>query len=90
MKSRLESQEKDLRRLRQELGRRQELLTQTGATGGLGEADPRSRLSTYEKGQETPSERFDREFRKLENRFSEGRLTQEEFEKARQHLKTMV
>ena len=43
-------------------------------------------LSSYEKGTETPEERYDREFQRLEGLFSAGRLTSDEFDEARQRL----
>ena len=70
------------------------MVGQTGvAVAGAGAevvGGQRSRLSYYEKGVETSDERFDREFHHLESLFSEGRLTPEEFDMARQRLKTLV
>ncbi|HBF35324.1 TPA: hypothetical protein DDW35_12255 [Candidatus Sumerlaeota bacterium] len=82
-------------RLEEELGRWQEMVGQTGVTAGAvteasGGGGRSSRLSYYEKGVETADERFDREFHNLESLFSEGRLTPEEFDMARQRLKTLV
>lgn len=86
----LKAQEQELKSLREELGRRQELIARTGAANHAGESGSRAKLSSYEKGLETSHERFGREFRRLERLFSEGRLTPEEFEMARQRLKTLV
>jgi DNA-binding NtrC family response regulator len=80
-------------RLEEELGRWQEMVGQTGVaatTETTGGNSRTSRLSFYEKGVETSDERFDREFHHLESLFSEGRLTPEEFDMARQRLKTLV
>lgn len=84
---RMAEQEREIRRLREELGRRDELLAQTGTNVERGQ---RSSLSTYERAQETENERYDREMSRLEALFSEGRLTPEEFEQARQQLKTRI
>lgn len=89
MQTRLNAQENEIHRLREDLGRRQELLAPV--TGAVAEGGgTRARISTYGKGPETSTERFDRELRHFERLFSEGRLTPEEFEMARQRLKTLV
>lgn len=87
--NRLLDQEEEIMRLREELGRRQSLSAQTGGAGSDG-SNNRANLSSYEKGSETGNERFERAFRNLESFFSEGKLTQEEFDQAKQRLRALV
>jgi DNA-binding NtrC family response regulator len=89
MQARLSAQEGEIRRMREETGRLQDLPALVG--GGMMEGGgTRVKISSYERGPETSTERFDRELRHFERLFSEGRLTPEEFEMARQRLKTLV
>ena len=88
LENRIHAQQEELGLLREELGRRGDLLTQTGASAG--DRQQRGRLSNYERAQETPGNRHERELARLEALFSEGRLTSDEFEQARQQLKTRI
>ncbi|MBN1865965.1 response regulator [Candidatus Sumerlaeota bacterium] len=85
----LSALKQEAERLRDELGRRQEIQPRA-ARAGNGDAPARAGLSSYEKGLETPAERYDREIRNLQEMFSEGRLSAKEFEAARQRLKTRI
>ncbi len=91
LNDRCEKQMEELTLLREELGRRQDLVTQTGA-GGAGGNEPtmQTRLFTYQRMLETSDERYERQIQHLEDLFSSGRLTSGEFEIARQNLKTMI
>lgn len=82
----------EVRNLREELGRRRELLTNTGhqAPGRREAVVNPERISTYESNQESSGERYDREISNLEDLFSLGTLSSEEFEMARQRLKTQI
>lgn len=82
-------QQEELLRLQEELGRRQDLLLQTGG-GGIADRGSQKRLDSYRQMLETTEERYERQIRHLEDLFSAGRLTSSEFELAVQNLKTMV
>lgn len=82
-------QQEELQRLQEELGRRQNLLQQTGG-GGNADTGSQKRLDSYRRMLETTGERYERQIRHLEDLFSSGRLTSSEFEMAVQNLKTMV
>lgn len=91
LQDRCNKQLEELTLLREELGRRQDLVTQTGAGGAAAnEASIQSRLFTYQRMLETSEERYERQIQHLEDLFSSGRLTSGEFEIARQNLKTMI
>lgn len=84
-------QHEELTLLREELGRRQNLVTQTGAGGGTAnESSIQARLFSYQRMLDTSEDRYERQIQHLGDLFSSGRLTSEEFEIARQNLKTMI
>jgi DNA-binding NtrC family response regulator len=88
LEERCNSQREELTRLREELGRREDLVAQTGVSTGDG--TPQSQLSTYQSMLETAEDRYRRQIQDLEELFSAGRLTSDEFEVARQNLKTKI
>ena len=75
---------------RQETQRRPEAPYGESSAASPESTKARANLSSYEKGMETPEERYDREIRYLEELFFTGGLTPEVFETARQRLKTMI
>lgn len=56
---------------------------------GSGES-PRPARASYEKVSETVDERYDREIRHLEELYASGGLSYEEFEQAKQRLRTLI
>jgi DNA-binding NtrC family response regulator len=87
LQARLSHEQSEVRRLTSELERQQELLVRVGG-GSHTPSDIAQRfgLTSYEKGSETSDERYDREFRRLQDLFSTGRLTSAEFDQARERL----
>lgn len=82
-------QQEELQRLQEELGRRQDLMLQTGG-GSNSDTGSLKRLDSYRRILETTEERYERQARHLEDLYSSGCLTSSEFELAVQNLRTMV
>jgi DNA-binding response OmpR family regulator len=75
--------------LREELGRREELIVQSGAAGrATNESAHAAGFSSY--GKDTAGDRYRRHLQRLEEQFSSGSLTPEEFEVAKQRLKASI
>jgi YesN/AraC family two-component response regulator len=85
----VETLKEELERLREDADRRQGVQVRAGGAVN-GDAQARAGFSSYEKGLETPAERYDREIRNLQEMFAEGRLSAKEFEAARQRLRTRI
>ncbi|MFW6303102.1 MAG: response regulator [Candidatus Sumerlaeota bacterium] len=79
-------QESEVDRLRSELARR----NAQPPGGPSPESSPTRQLTSYQRMLETAEERYERQLVHLEDLFSSGRLTSEEFDVARQSLKTMI
>ncbi len=82
-----QEQESEVDRLRAELERH---APQGGAVGQSPEPSGKRQISSYHRMLETAEERYERQLTHLEELFSSGRLTSEEFDVARQSLKTMI
>ncbi len=87
METEYQEQESEVDRLRNELERHS---AQGASAAPAPESSGKRQINSYHRMLETAEERYDRQLMHLEELFSSGRLTSEEFDVARQSLKTMI